>query len=78
MSRCAHEREQLEGGCYSCVKSASGLLRDLPVNGQGPPTAAQLRWVGVEDPATSGAWDLSTVPVPDLLSQLLEREAIQP
>ena len=83
MSRCAHiDREQLEGGCYSCCKSAAGLLRDLPANGQGPPTAAQLRWVGVEDEATTGRWDYTSryvdVPIPDLLSQLLATEPVHP
>ena len=79
MSRCAHvDREQLQDCCYSCVKAGTGLLWDVRPNGQGAPTERQLQWVGVEDPDTAGAWDLTSIPIPRLAQQLAEREAVRP
>lgn len=34
--------------------------------------------VGLEDSSDSGRWDYTAMPVPDLLSQLLEREPLMP
>jgi hypothetical protein len=67
--------------------SGRRLLRMLQERGPlalGPPsqrsgsTNQQRRWVGLEDPNTFGAWDLSTVLAPDLLSQMLGMDPVQP
>jgi len=72
------------GGCcyYHCKKVANLLRSSDGLDGhRGSLSVEQERFIGIQDPDTSGQWDYSAtpaVPAPDLLTWLLEREAVQP
>jgi hypothetical protein len=69
---------KIDGLCYYHAKLTAHLLRSSDgTNGHvGSLTLEQERFIGLEDPDTSGAWDHTAIPASDLLSWLLEQEAI--
>lgn len=71
---------RVDGSCYYCTKLVAHLLTSADgTNGRhGTLTLEQERFIGIEDPDVTGRWDYSSMPVPDLLTQLLEREEHMP
>ena len=67
------ETSKVQGLCYYNCKLIAHLLRSSDgTNGHvGSLNLEQERFIGIEDPDTSGAWDHTAIPASDLLSWLL-------